>query len=229
MNSKKEVFTELLTSIENNIQKYKENGNSTFLSSSFQTYSVPLIHIVSRIDPEIPIVFLNTGFHFAETISFKNTLKERFNLNIIEVESEIPKISQLDSSGLFHYVKDTPYCCHVNKILPMENMIKKYDVWINGIRRDQNANREGMPEKMKIRHSTERYHPMLDWTSKMIWEYMNAYDLPKHPLESKGYLSIGCEPCTSRFLETQSDEVRTGTRWEGMKKTECGLHTDLAK
>lgn len=212
-----------------NISNYNSNNKTIFVSSSFQTYSVPLLHLISKIDNSIPIVFLNTGFHFPETITFKNELRDKFDLNIIELESETPKSSQMDSSGMFHYVKDTSYCCHINKILPMENMIRQYDVWVNGIRKDQNKNREGMPEKMEIRHNTERYHPMLNWTSKMIWDYITEYNLPKHPLEAQGYLSIGCEPCTSRFLDTQVDELRSGSRWEGMKKTECGLHTDLAK
>lgn len=223
------MFEKEIDDIKSQINNYRIDGKSLFLSSSFQTYSIPLIHIVSKIDNSIPIVFLNTGFHFAETIAFKKELEQRFQLNIIDIESEIPKVSQLSSHGVFHYVNDTTYCCHINKVLPMENVIKQYDVWINGIRKDQNSNRATMPEKMQVRHNTERYHPMLNWSSKMIWDYIRMWDLPKHPLESKGYLSIGCEPCTSKFFEEEAEELRSESRWQGMKKTECGLHTDLAK
>lgn len=223
------MFETTLKEISNSITFYKNSNKSMFVSSSFQTYSVPLLHIISSIDRSIPIIFLNTGFHFPETIVFKNELEQKLGLNIIEIESEIPKISQINDSGTFHYVNNPQFCCQLNKVMPMDEVIKEYDVWINGVRKDQNANRAKMPIKMKIRHNTERYHPMLNWTSKMIWNYIKQFNLPKHPLESKGYLSIGCEPCTSKFFEEEIETLRTTSRWEGMKKTECGLHTDLAK
>ena len=99
-----------------------------------------------------------------------------------------------------------------------------HDVWINGIRADQSETRRQMGRTAKGPFNTQRYHPMLDWNNKEIFYYRKLYRLPPHPLEEKGYLSIGCEPCT-RKIDPSGDE-RQG-RWFGMKKTECGLHTDL--
>lgn len=108
----------------------------------------------------------------------------------------------------------------------MEPILKSKDVWINGIRADQNANRAGMKEEEQTPQGAMRYHPMLSWTSKDIFDYRKEFDLPPHPLEAKGYLSIGCEPCTRRLLPSEDER---SARWFGMNKVECGLHTDLIK
>ena len=100
-----------------------------------------------------------------------------------------------------------------------------HDIWINGVRADQNANRKSMKSEQKGAHGVTRFHPMLDWDNKMIFKYHAEHNLPSHFLEKKGYLSIGCEPCTRKF---DFENNRDG-RWFGMKKTECGLHTDLAE
>ena len=102
--------------------------------------------------------------------------------------------------------------------------VHEHDIWINGVRADQSATRKAMQVEQPAPHNTMRFHPMLDWTSKMIYEYQKEFNLPRHKLESQGYLSIGCEPCTRKFdLEMQEREAR----WFGMNKTECGLHTAL--
>lgn len=211
------------------IEEYKNNNKTLFVTSSFQTYSLPLLHIISRIDNKIPVYFLNTGFHFPETIEFKNDIARMFGLNVIDIESDISKINQIDQKGNFYYISNSNLCCHLNKVLPMEKVLLNYDVWINGVRKDQNANRSKFKLKMKTKFNKERYHPMLDWNSKMIWDYISKFDLPKHPLEKEGYLTIGCQPCTSKFIGEEFLNLRDTSRWEGMKKEECGLHTDLAK
>ncbi len=147
-------------------------------------------------------------------------------LNFTALQSAIPKSQQKDSDGQLLFTSDPDYCCFLNKTQPMEPVLKKYDVWINGIRADQNANRANMNEFEQTPQGAKRYHPMLSWTSKDIFEYRNKYDLPPHPMEEKGYLSIGCEPCT-RKLTNENDE--RNSRWFGMNKVECGLHTDLVK
>ncbi|MFY0642876.1 MAG: phosphoadenylyl-sulfate reductase [Bacteroidia bacterium] len=200
----------------------KSEGKSMFLSSSFQTHSIPLLHLISTIDNSIPVYFLNTGFHFPETLAFRNQLTDRFDLNLINLQPDIEKIHQKDSKGRFFYSSDTDYCCHLNKILPMEVVMHKHDVWIAGVRAEQNQNRQGMKRFQEGRHNTMRYHPILDWSSKDIYDYRVKFDLPAHPLEEQGYLSVGCEPCTAKFL----DEGRAG-RWDGTKKDECGLHIEL--
>ena len=211
--------------IKDQINRYKAEGKTLFASSSFQTHSLPMLHIISRIDKTIPVCFINTGFHFPETIAFRDAVCEQFELNVIDVKSLVSRNQQLDESGQFYFASDPDRCCYLNKTQPMEPLLMQYDVWINGIRADQNANRRNMNTEQAAGHGAVRFHPMLHWTGKRIYEYINEFNLPKNPLEDKGYLSIGCEPCT-RKIDLEND--RTG-RWFGLNKTECGLHTDLVE
>lgn len=206
------------------IARYKSEGKKLFLTSSFQTHSIPLLHMVSRIDPTIPVLFINTGFLFPATISFKDQLAKQFGINVIDVKPLIPKSQQKDALGNFYFTSDTDRCCYYNKIQPLEPYLLTYDVWINGVRADQNANRANMSIEQEAPNGCMRFHPILDWTAKMIFEYAKAHDLPPHPMDELGYVSIGCEPCTRKF--DAGDE--RSARWFGMNKTECGLHTDLA-
>lgn len=213
-----------ISEIRQQIKLYQKEGKRIFATSSFQSHSIPLLHIISEIDHRIPIYYLNTGYLFPETLAFKDELAERLNLNIIGLESAVPKSQQKDENGQLLFTSDPDYCCYLNKTQPLEPILASFDVWINGIRADQNANRANMNVEEKTPQGALRYHPMLDWTSKDIYEYRKAHNLPPHPLEKEGYLSIGCEPCTRKMLN--GDDERT-SRWFGMNKVECGLHTDL--
>ncbi|MDA7927769.1 phosphoadenylyl-sulfate reductase [Akkermansiaceae bacterium] len=204
------------------LRAYQEKDLKIFASSSFQTHSIPMLHLIGQYIPETPIVFLNTGFHFPETLMFRDQIANLLNLNIVNVESNISKIAQRDANNRFLFASDPDYCCYLNKTLPMEAMLIENDIWINGVRKDQSANRKNFEYEVKGPHNTLRFHPMLEWTSKMIWDYRQQHQLPEHPLEKEGYLSVGCAPCTTKYI----DEGRGG-RWAGMKKTECGLHTNL--
>ncbi len=212
--------------IREQIAAFKGEGKSMFATSSFQTHSIPMLHLISEIDNSIPIYFMNTGFLFPETMEFKDVLARILGLNIIGLTSEVPKLQQKDALGQFHFTSDPDYCCAINKTQPLEPILASNDVWINGIRADQSKTRAAMKVIQPAPHGTVRYHPMLDWTSKDIYEYRDAFKLPEHPLEASGYLSIGCEPCTRKFLDTQDERT---ARWFGMNKTECGLHTDLVE
>ena len=210
--------------IKQRLEQYKLENKKIFTSSSFQTHSVPLLHIISRIDPSIPVYFLNTGYHFPETLEFKDEIAELFNLNIIDLKPEMPKIMQLDADGKLLFTSDPDHCCYLNKIQPMESVLMQFDVWINGVRAEQNINRSSMGLEENARHNVIRFHPLIDWSARDIYEYRKKYNLPEHPLETKGYFSIGCEPCTRKLdLEMQEREAR----WYGLNKTECGLNTDL--
>lgn len=211
--------------IKSQLERYRQMGKKMFLTSSFQTHSIPLLHIVSTIDREIPILFINTGFHFPETLSFRDEVAERFNLNLIDVRSFSSKLDQRDPQGNFYFTSDPDRCCFLNKTQPLEPYLMAFDVWINGVRADQNANRKNMKAEQAAPNGVTRFHPILDWNSKMIFEYAKEHDLPRHPLEEKGYLSVGCEPCTQKYDATDD----RGGRWFGQNKTECGLHTDLLK
>lgn len=210
--------------IKSYLENYRKERKKVFATSSLQTHSIPLLHIISRIDKDIPIFFINTGFHFPETVKFRDQIIEQLGLKMVDLHSMVSRNLQRDQKGQFYFTSDPDYCCFLNKTQPMEPILGEYDIWINGIRGDQNANRKNMQIEQDAPRGSKRFHPMLDWTSKMIYEYSKEFNLPKHPLENQGYLSIGCEPCT-RKVDLSND--RSG-RWFGLNKTECGLHTDLA-
>ncbi|HPH45828.1 MAG TPA: phosphoadenylyl-sulfate reductase, partial [Chryseolinea sp.] len=126
--------------------------------------------------------------------------------------------------GKLLFTSDPDHCCYLNKTQPMDGILRSNDIWINGVRADQSSVRAAMKVEQPAQHGSIRFHPMLDWNAKMIWQYQKEYNLPKHPLEEKGYVSIGCEPCT-RKLDPEMQEREA--RWFGLNKIECGLHTDL--
>jgi phosphoadenosine phosphosulfate reductase len=216
---------EQLEAISLAIADYRERGLTLFASSSFQSHSIPMLHIISKLAPDTPIYFINTGFHFPETVAFRDEITELLGLNLVDLKSNVPKYLQRDKSGQFYFTSDPDYCCFLNKTQPMDSVTEQFDVWINGIRADQNANRSRMKPEQETPSGKKRYHPMLYWNSRMIHAYKKHFNLPSHPLEEKGYFSVGCEPCTEKFdLENGRDG-----RWSGQKKTECGLHMDLVK
>lgn len=213
----------LLKQIAEQIRSYQEKGLSLFATSSFQTHSIPLLHIISSIDDTIPIYMLDTGYLFPQTLNYRDQIAELLNLNIINVRSQVSRHLQKDLQGRMLFTSNTDLCCQLNKIDTMQPIIKKHDVWINGVRAAQNANRKSFKEEEETPEGTLRYHPILSWTDKMIYDYRIKYNLPKHPLEDLGYMSIGCEPCTRPI---SAIDLREG-RWAGLAKTECGLHTQL--
>lgn len=210
--------------IERRIKLYKHQEKKLFATSSFQTQSVVLLHIISLIDNTIPIYFINTGYLFPETITYKDNLVRLLNLNVIDLKPQVPKILQRDANGNLLFTSDPDYCCYLNKIQPLDPILADYDVWINGVRADQSKVRAELFEEDFAPHNVIRFHPMLDWTKQMIYQYIREHNLLRHPLDEKGYVSIGCEPCTAKI--SLDDDERAG-RWKGMKKNECGLNTDL--
>tara|TARA_Y100001972_G_C7664717_1_gene335808 strand:- start:3500 stop:4156 length:657 start_codon:yes stop_codon:yes gene_type:complete len=212
--------------IEQQLRKYKEEGKKLFSTSSFQTHSLVMLHIISRIDNSIPVYFLNTGYHFPETVSFKDQIASEFRLQVKEVKSSMPRYMQKDHEGRLLFTSDPDHCCYINKTAPTEHLLRNHDIWINGVRADQSAVRKSMKVEQPAPFDSLRFHPMLDWSIKEIYSYIREHNLPRHPLDAKGYLSIGCEPCTRRLdPEMQEREAR----WYGMNKVECGLHTDLVE
>jgi phosphoadenosine phosphosulfate reductase len=213
-------FNEIKTKIE----AYHAEGKKLFTTSSFQSHSLVLLHILSRVDKSIPVYFINTGFHFPETVLFRDQVTSQFGLNTIDLKSDVPKFMQRDPDGKLLFTSDPDHCCYLNKTQPMDAILLAHNVWINGVRADQSATRAAMKTEQPAKHGCTRFHPMLDWNAKMIWQYQKEYNLPKHPLEEKGFVSIGCEPCT-RKLDPEMQEREA--RWFGLNKVECGLHTDL--
>ncbi|MBC7451372.1 MAG: phosphoadenylyl-sulfate reductase [Cytophagales bacterium] len=207
------------------IRSYQEKGLKLFTSSSFQTHSIVLLHVLSEIDHSIPVYFINTGYHFPETVTYRDQIADLLNLNLKVVSSATPRNMQKDAEGRLLFTSDPDYCCYLNKVQPLDAVLPEYDIWINGVRADQSAVRKGFNIEQPAPHNTTRFHPMLDWDVRMIEKYIKEHNIPRHPLEEKGYLSIGCEPCTRKF---DPETYNRQGRWFGLNKTECGLNTDLA-
>lgn len=212
-----------ISHIRDKIRRYFFEGKSVFCTSSFQTHSVVLLHIISRIDRSVPVYFINTGYHFSETIRYKEEISAAFGLNVQTLIPLVPKSMQRNSEGNLLFTSDPDQCCYLNKVQPVEALLGRYDVWISGVRADQNQHRSKLSDEVFLADKTLRYHPMLNWNQGMIEEYIDYYGLPRHPLEELGYTSIGCEPCTR---PAQTNDLRSG-RWYGQNKTECGLNNKL--
>jgi len=193
-----------------------------FATTSLQSHSVVLIHILSKIDKSIPIYFINTGYHFPETMKFREFVSNELGVEIQMLASPVSKHLQKDRGNLL-FTTDPDHCCYLNKIVPVDNLLMSMDVWINGVRAVQNENRKRLDVEENAAHDSVRFHPLLDWTDKMVYDYMKENNLPRHPLEAKGYISIGCEPCTRKAFGDNSRDAR----WFGLNKTECGLNIDL--
>lgn len=208
--------------IKQQITLYKDQRKKIFATTSLQTQSLVLLHILSGIDKSIPIYFVNTGFHFTETLQFRLRVSEELGIDIKVLDSPVSKHLQKERGSLL-FTTDPDHCCYLNKVVPVDNLLMSMDIWINGVRAVQNESRKKLAIEEKSAHDTLRYHPLLHWTDKMIYDYIKKYKLPRHPLEDKGYISTGCEPCTRKaFSDNQRD-----ARWFGLNKTECGLNTDL--
>ena len=197
-------------------------GDDVAMTSSFQQQSLALLHIVSRAAPQLTIYFLDTGYHFAETISFKNKISELLCLHVIDIHPEMSPQEQEVRYGPELWRTNPDLCCYLNKVQPLKKALARYRAWITGIRRDQSPARANA-EVVEIRDDgLIKINPLVTWTHDDVFRYIAFHRLPTHPLYDRGYKSIGCEPCTRPIKETEDE--RAG-RWAGSKKTECGLHT----
>ena len=208
--------------IHNQLRQFKSEKKKLFATTSLQSHSIVLLHILADFDKSIPVFFINTGYHFPETMMFKSMVAEKLGISIHTLESPVSKHLQKDRGSLL-FTTDPDYCCYLNKVLPVENLLSTMDIWINGVRAEQSETRKNLQVFEKAAHDTTRFHPMLDWSNRMITDYHKKNKLPVHPLEEKGYASIGCEPCT----RVTNGENSRDARWFGLNKTECGLNTDL--
>jgi len=195
------------------------------ITSSFQTQSVALLHLIAQNIPDIPVLFLDTGFHFPETLEFRDQLQQQLGLNIINVKPAIGHEGFRNSYGNL-YLTDPDLCCHINKTAPLNKQLMEYDGWITGVRADQTKQRAAMTLFNKEENGKVKICPILDWTRRDVWTYIDEHSLPEHPLFKKGFMSIGCAPCTRPTLDPNDE--RSG-RWADSCKTECGIHTDDTK
>lgn len=218
-------FENTLQGIRSDVEQFRAEGRTVYLTSSFQTQSVPLLHMVSQlVNDAVQVVVIDTGFLFPETYLFAHALTARLGIKLLKVRSERTFAEQLSQQGNFLFASDIDACCQLNKVEPMQALLNQGDVWISGIRADQSKVRAQKARLETDAAGVLRYHPLLEWTAKDIYRYIQHHDLPRHPLENEGYKSIGCVPCTRKWSALDLEE--RGGRWEGSAKTECGLHTN---
>ncbi len=192
--------------------------------SSFGAESAVLLHLVSQIDPAIPVLFLETGKHFPETLAYRDLLQERFGLKDLRSLTADPEmLAAKDESGL-RWNYDPDGCCDIRKVQPLAKALIGFDATITGRKGFQASTRANLP-RFEIDNSDKqgrlKINPLIDWSPEVIAAYVAEHDLPPHPLVAEGYPSIGCSPCTSKVVA--GEDPRAG-RWRGWDKTECGIH-----
>ncbi len=188
--------------------------------SSFGADSAALLHLVSRIDPSVPVIFLDTGKHFGETLDYRDRLAQELGLTDLRVvRPDRAALAALDPDGLLHK-SDTDACCGIRKVEPMARGLAPFRAWLTGRKRHQSAARERLPVFEAV-GGRIRINPLAGWTTADQAAYMRANALRENPLVAYGYLSIGCFPCTE---PVQSGADARGGRWAGQAKTECGIH-----
>ncbi|HYE52573.1 MAG TPA: phosphoadenylyl-sulfate reductase [Azospirillaceae bacterium] len=198
-------------------------GDRLALVSSFGAESAVLLDMVAAIDPATPVIFLNTGKLFGETLRYRTRLVERLGLtDVREVKPDPADLQRTDPDGVV-WAGNPDACCHVRKTLPLERALAGFGAWITGRKRFQGATRAGLPV-LEAADGRVKVNPLAGWSRDRLLAYLDARDLPRHPLEADGYLSIGCMPCTDRVAP--GEDVRAG-RWRGSEKTECGIHLPL--
>jgi len=188
--------------------------DKVLVTSSFAATSAYFLHIVSRVRPDQVIHFIDTGFHFPETLQYRQYLIDLFGLRVADVRAEAWKHEFTEKEKT--YQRDPDFCCSINKVEPLELIKPNYHVWVSSLMRWQTEHRAGL-DIFEIRRGIVKFNPMIDVTKEQRDAYIREHALPFHPLVAKGYASIGCSHCTV------AGDGRAG-RWVGKPKTECGLH-----
>ncbi len=205
---------------------FREYGDDIALTSSFQTQSMPLLHIAARLKPDLRVLFLDTGYHFWETLEFRERMQREWNLNVVDLYRDSRWDVFVRQRVRTLPIEDPNLCCYLHKVQPMQKAVAGLRAWITGIRRDQTEARARAKILELQDDGLVKVNPVLNWTRADVNRYIEEHNLPNHPLLEKGYRSIGCAPCTVAVGENDSD--RAG-RWAGRGKTECGLHTEMFK
>lgn len=192
--------------------------------SSFGAESAVLLHLVAQIDPAIPVLFLETGKHFPETLAYRDALAERLGLTcLLELRPTAIELAAGDASGL-RWSYDPDGCCEIRKVRPLAKALAGFDASITGRKAFQSSSRANLP-RFEVDTSDAagrlKINPLIDWDASRIEAHFIAHDLPRHPLVQQGFPSIGCAPCTHQVAP--GEDPRSG-RWKGWDKVECGIH-----
>jgi phosphoadenosine phosphosulfate reductase len=186
------------------------------VTSSFQAECVVLVHLLRGVRPDIPVLFLDTVHHFSDTYAYRDDIARRWQLNLVTLRADDPK------PGLWQ--ESTDACCARHKVGPLFAALAKYDTWFTGLRREQSPSRAALgevePFALPGGQILRKVSPLAAWTTRDVWAYAKAHDIPLLPLYAQGYTSVGCEPCTTLPIDPSNE--RSG-RWGG-RKLECGIH-----
>jgi phosphoadenosine phosphosulfate reductase len=199
-------------------------GERLLFTSSFGAGSGVMLHLWSRAARHLPVVLVDTGFLFDETLAYKDMLAEMLGLRVEIARATTPTSEFLAEQGADIQARDPDLCCARNKIDPLRPWIARSLGWVSGLRRDQARTREHVRILQSTTDGPVKVHPLATMTASEAREYMSVHGIPEHPLTAKGYPSIGCWPCTQPVADGEHE--RAG-RWRGKGKTECGLHTLL--
>ena len=192
--------------------------------SSFGTESAVLLHMVASADPATPVVFTDTLKMFPETLAYRDTLVERLGLLDVRVIQPDPALlAAKDPEGIRHGY-DPDGCCDLRKVEPLARGLAPFEAWISGRKGFQAGTRRALP-RFEVEDGRLKLNPLADWNKAALDGYFATHDLPRHPLEAEGYLSIGCAPCTSKVKP--GEDPRAG-RWRGFDKVECGIHRPVS-
>lgn len=194
-------------------------GDKLALVSSFGAESAVLLHMAAQIDPSIPVLFLDTGMLFGQTLDYRQKLAAE--LGLTDVRDLRPRYNDLavHDPGQDLWKSDIDACCHIRKVLPLDRALEGFDGWITGRKRFHGGSRL----RLKVVEAAEgkiKFNPLANWSKADLDGYAAEHNLPAHPLVEFGYPSVGCWPCTK---PAESEDVRSG-RWAGSEKTECGIH-----
>lgn len=178
--------------------------------------------LASRVVPGVDVLFLDTGYHFAETLGTRAGLEDALDIHIVDVTPKLTVAEQDEKYGPKLHDRDPGLCCQMRKVEPLNAALEGYEAWVTGVRREDNALRANTPlVDWDANHRMVKINPIAAWTFDNVLDYANEHDVIINPLLADGYPSIGCEPCTQRVAP--GEDPRSG-RWAGLGKTECGIH-----
>ncbi len=216
-----------LDAVRDELARHVTGKGDVCLTCSFQAEDVLLTKLAIALDPRIPILFLDTGYHFAETYGYRDRMAREWNLNLFNLRPERTVAEQEAEHGLL-YETAPDRCCGLRKVEPLFKALAGYRVWLTGLRREQARSRAGLEASAMFSlpggERLLKLAPLAEWTTRDVWYACDHLGIPLLPLYERGYTSIGCEPCTS--LPLDPGDARSG-RWAG-RKVECGIHIQAA-
>ncbi|OCT10881.1 phosphoadenosine phosphosulfate reductase [Paenibacillus pectinilyticus] len=195
---------------------------SLTLACSFGAEDVVLVDMLQKINPNVDIFYLDTNVHFDETYETKDRLEKHYGTKFVQVLPKLTLEEQAEKFGDELWKSDANQCCNIRKVDPLTDILRNYDAWITGIRRDQAPTRANAKKvEYDVKFGLIKFNPLAGWTSEDVWQYIRDNDVIYNPLHDRNYPSIGCTHCTRPVAE--GEDPRAG-RWASIEKTECGLH-----